>query len=155
MQIPTEILSEKNYEGSRLVEITNDDIFTLHEELSDLQKEINPVLDRLSKEYYPLLDPMYAELQELALKQKEIKEKITEASIKFQDDVSLIEATEQKASLVKNKLQPMILDAVKDQLGEFEIARQTINKDGKIYVEVFDEIEEKVKAVRALKAKNG
>jgi hypothetical protein len=38
-------------------------------------------------------------------------------------------------------------------LGEFETARQVIEKEGKMYVEVIDELEEKIKTLRAAKAK--
>ena len=39
------------------------------------------------------------------------------------------------------------------ELGEFETARQLIEKDDKLFVEICDEIEEKVKSIRAIKAK--
>jgi len=53
--------------------------------------------------------------------------------------------------LIKDKIQPIILDLVKNELGEFEKAQQTIDKDGKVFVEIIDEIEEKVKSIRATK----
>lgn len=153
MQIDKELLSEKNYTGSRLFLIENEDVKTLHDELTALQKEINPTLDKLSTEYYPVVDPLYQEVQKLNTQIKEIKEKISQKTSEFEADIKSIEAIEQKANLVKDKLQPIILEAVKDELGEFEVARQTVVRDEKIYVEIFDEIEEKVKQIRASKAK--
>ncbi len=153
MQIDKELFSEKNYTGSRLILVESEDIKTLHDELSVLQKEINPVLDKLSTEYYPQIDPMYQEVQALNVQVKEIKEKIADITETFKSDIQSIEEVEQRAQLVKGKLQPLILEAVADQLGEFEVARQTVVQDEKIYVEVFDEIEEKVKQIRASKLK--
>lgn len=153
MQIDKALLSEKNYTGSRLFLLENEDVKTLHDELTALQKEINPTLDKLSTEYYPVIDPMYQEVQKLNTQIKEIKEKIAQKTSEFEADIKFIEDTEQKANLVKDKLQPIILEAVKDELGEFEVARQTVVRDEKIYVEIFDEIEEKVKQIRASKAK--
>lgn len=151
MQIDKELLSEKNYTGSRLILVENEDVKTLQDELTSYQQEINPILEKLSAEYYPAVDPLYQEVQKKNQEIKEIKEKIAEQTDKFRTDIEAIEAVEKKAQLIKQKLQPIILDEVKDKLGEFEVARQTVTQDGKIYVEVFDEIEEKVKQIRASK----
>lgn len=153
MQIDKELFSEKNYTGSRLILVESEDIKTLHDELSVLQKEVNPVLDKLATEYYPQIDPMYQEVQALNVRVKEIKEKIADITETFKSDIQSIEEVEQRAQLIKGKLQPLILEAVTEQLGEFEVARQTVVQDEKIYVEVFDEIEEKVKQIRASKLK--
>lgn len=151
MQIDKELLSEKNYTGSRLILVENEDVKILQDELTSYQQEINPILEKLSAEYYPAVDPLYQEVQKKNQEIKEIKEKIAEQTDKFRPDIEAIEAVEKKAQLIKQKLQPIILDEVKDKLGEFEVARQTVTQDGKIYVEVFDEIEEKVKQIRASK----
>ena len=153
MQIDKELLSERNYTGSRLIEIVNPKLDELQVELSALQQEINPVLDKLSAEYYPKLDPLYKEVQELNEKVKALKDQIGDITRSFQPDIEIIESTEQKATLVKNKMQPLIQKEIEGKLEEFEIARHTVVKDGKLYVEVFDEIEEKVKAIRVSKAK--
>ena len=151
MQIDKELLSEKNYTGSRLILIENEDVKTLQDELSSYQQEINPILEKLSTEYYPAIDPLYQEVQKKNQEIKEIKEKIAEETEKFKPEIEMIEAVEKKAMLIKQKLQPIILDEVKDKLEEFETARQTVTQEGKIYVEVIDEIEEKVKQIRASK----
>lgn len=153
MQIDKELLSEANYTGSRLILLEDENLTKLHAELEALQKEINPVIDKLSAEYYPKIDPMYQETQKLMEQAKEIKAKIAEITNEYKSDTDFIDSLEQKAQLVKNKMQPIILEMVKDQLGEFETAKNTVVRDGKIYAEVFDEIEEKVKAIRMVKAK--
>jgi len=153
MKIDKALLAEANYEGSRLIEVVDENLNVLQAELSALQQEINPILDILNESYYKAIDPIYQEVQKLNEEIKGKKFVIGELTKKFQPQIEIIEATEQKASLVKNKMQPIILEAVKEQIGEFEIARHTVNKDGKMYVEIFDEIEERVKALRASKAK--
>jgi phosphomevalonate kinase len=151
MQIPKEILTEANYEGSRLIEVTDESISKYQEELTSIQKEINPVLDRLNENYYSKADPLYQEVQRLNEQIKPIKEQLRELFEMNKADTEFIEAQEQKAQLVKNKMLPLVNDYVKESLGEFDKALQTVVKDGKLYVEVVDEIEEKIKAVRASK----
>lgn len=151
MKIDPELLKESNYSGTRLIEIDNPKLQELNETLSSYQREINPILDRLSAEYYPTIDPMYQEVQKLQSQIKEIKEKIAEQTEKFREDIQAIEAAEQKAGVIKNKMQPMILKAIEGKLGEFEIAKNTVVQDGKVFAEVYDELEEKVKAIRATK----
>lgn len=153
MQIPKEILSEKNYEGTRLILIENEKLNELQVKLDTLQKEVNPILDKLNKEYYPTIDPMYAEVREFTTKLNEKKAKIAEITQSFKEDTDKIDVIEQRATLIKNKMQPIIQKELEGKLGEFELAKHTIVKDGKIYVEVFDEIEEKIKAIRNSKPK--
>jgi 2-hydroxy-3-keto-5-methylthiopentenyl-1-phosphate phosphatase len=151
MQIDKTIFSESNYTGSRLIPIENDKIKELQEVLSGYQKEINPILDRLTAEYYPKIDPLYQEVQRFAAESRKIKEEMAEISAGFKADTEFIEQMEQKATLIKNKMQPLIQKEIEGLLGEFEIARHTVVKDGQIFVEVFDQIEEKVKEIRANK----
>lgn len=153
MQIDKELLSEVNYTGSRLILLEDENLTKLNTELTSYQQEINPIIDKLSAEYYPKIDPMYQEVQKLMEQAKELKAKIAEITNEFKPAIDVIESFEQKAQSVKNKMQPIILEIVKDQLGEFETAKNTVVRDGKIYAEVFDEIEEKVKAIRMVKAK--
>lgn len=153
MIIAPELLAEKNYAGSRLILVKEPKVYDLQNELSTLQKEINPILDKLSKEYYPKVDPLYQKVQALTLEAKTLREEIAKITTEYRADTESIETTEQKASLIKNKMSPLIMAEIDPQLGEFEIARHTkVQPDGQIYVEVFDEIEEKVKAVRHSKA---
>lgn len=151
MQIDKELLSEKNYSGTRLIEVTDETVIALQSQLTDLQLEINPVLDRLNENYFSKADAIYKELQKLDEQVKPLKEELKSLHDNSKEDIAFIEEQEQKAVLIKNKLQPLILDLVKDELGEFETAKHTVNQDGKIYVEVFDEIEEKIKSIRASK----
>lgn len=153
MQIDPTLLSEKNYTGTRLILIEDERIDELQKALTDEQLSINPVLDRLQEEYYSVIDPMYQEVQKLNERVKEIKANVAEKTKEFQPEIETIEATEQRAQLIKGKMQPIILKAVEGKLGEFETAKNTVVRDGKVYAEVYDEIEEKVKAIRASKSK--
>jgi len=151
--IPKELFAEKNYEGSRLILIEDEKLNQLQIKLSGYQAEINPVLEKLSAELYPAIDPIYQEMNILQEQIKEKKEKIRIINEGYKADMELIEQTEQKAQLIKDKMQPIIIKAVEGQLGEFEEAKNTVVKDGKIYAEVFDKIEETVKAIRARNTK--
>lgn len=152
MNIPKEYLEEKNYEGSRLIEITDETVMELKKQLDELQKEANPHL-KASEKYVPKMDKIYAKIQKLETKKKALQEEIAPIRAKYDETIKPIEEIEQRAVLVKNKITPIVTDLVKDQLGEFEKAMQMKEEDGKLYVEVADEIEEKIKAIRA--SKNG
>ena len=151
MQIEKELLSEKNYTGSRLIEINDERVSVLQKKLTELQLEVNPILDKLQENYYSKADVIYAKIQELNKQLEPLKLELKTLFEANEEDTKLIDEKEAEAKLLKDKLQPIILDIVKDQLGEFETAKHTVSKDGKIYVEVFDEIEEKIKAIRASK----
>jgi chromosome segregation ATPase len=152
MQINKEVLAEKNYEGTRLVEITDEKVKALHAELNKLQAEANPHL-KVMEEITPKLDPLFAKLRTLEEEKAKIKAEMTPIREPYDVELQAVEKIDQRAQLIKNKIQPLVLSLVKDSLGEFETARQLIEKDGKMYIEVIDEIEEKVKSLRASKAK--
>jgi uncharacterized coiled-coil DUF342 family protein len=152
MKIDPKILSEKNYEGSRFIEVTNSKVTELMKEISALQKEANPYLDVMDK-YAQILDPYYQKIQKLQNEIGKIKEEMAEDKAKYDEQLAKVEKIDAKAQLFKNKLMPIILDEVKDQLGEFEVALQTKENGGKVFVEVQDKIEELVKSLRAKKTK--
>lgn len=151
MKIPKEFLEEKNYEGTRLVEITDETVKKFHAELKKLQLEANPTLEKMEK-LTPILDPFYTRLGELEREKAKIKEEMQPTRDEYDKYLEVVQKVDQRAQLIKNKLQPIVNKIMEGQLGEFEKSNQLIEKDGKIFVEVMDEIEEKVKAVRMAKA---
>lgn len=152
MQINKEVLAEKNYEGTRLIEITDEKVKALHSELTKLQIEANPHL-KIMEEITPRLDPLFAKLRTLEEEKAKVKAEMVPIREPYDKELQAVEKIDQKAQLIKNKIQPLVLELVKDSLGEFETARQLIEKDGKMFIEVIDEIEEKVKSLRASKSK--
>lgn len=150
MQIPKEYLEEKNYEGTRLIEVTDEAVLALTAELTALQQEANPYLERMEA-LTPEMDPIYSEIAELEAKKKELQLQVAPIRAKYDAEMEFVEEIDQRASLIKNKVQPIINDLVKGELGEFERAMQTVHKDGKLYVEVQDQLEEKIKQLRANK----
>lgn len=150
MQIPKEYLEEKNYEGTRLIEINDETVLELKKQLDDLQKEANPLLTA-SEEFLPEMDRVYAEIQKLEVQKKELHEEIAPIRAKYDEAIKPVEEIDQRATLIKNKITPIVNDIVASQLGEFEKALQMKEEDGKLYVEVVDELEEKIKAIRASK----
>jgi len=153
MQIPKEVLSEKNYTGNRRVLIDEPSLSEFQIILQEHQKEINPLLDVLNKDYYPVVEPLHAESMKNLAGAKELNIKMELEKEKYKEIMDKIDGLEAKALLIKNKVQPIVLKALEGQLGEFEVARYTEVTDGKIYAVIFDEIEEKVKELRANKAK--
>ena len=234
MQIDPTILSEKNYTGTRLIEINDPKVKELKDKLKKIQvEEVNPILDS-TEPLLKILDPFYAKIRDLresikpilakakplqeeyqrALENTEIPKApesplLTELSEKIKvledeynkeyarlvpkvpkldalaekmkvyiDEVHVIEAQineikkemqptkeayekemkkveiiDQRAQLIKSKLVPLVQSSIEKELGEFEKALQVIDKDEKMFVEVVDEIEEKIKQARAEKLK--
>jgi chromosome segregation ATPase len=152
MQIPAEVLSEKNYTGSRLIEIIDPKVIELKAQLTELQKEANPFLTEMDK-IAPEMDPIFQEIQELEIKKNELREKLAPIRAPYDELLKKVEAIDSKAQLVKAKIQPLVNKIVEDQLGEFEKALHLKEEDGKLYVEVIDEIEENIKSIRQAKIK--
>jgi uncharacterized phage infection (PIP) family protein YhgE len=152
MQIPSELLKESNYSGTRLIEIKDAQVTKLQKELTKLQLEANPFLEEMEK-LTPILDPYYTKLRNLQEEIKKVQEEMAPTKETYDEWLEKVQKIDQKAQLIKNKIQPIVLDLVNPQLTEFEKANQMIEKDGQLFVEVADEIEEKVKAIRASKVK--
>jgi chromosome segregation ATPase len=206
MQIPKEYLEEKNYEGSRLVEIIDPEILKLKQAIKDIQeKEANPILNEaepllkvidpantkigelinkikeISTKIRPLtiefneasknfpeditefppelqaikdkIDPLLSEVKELESQVKEVKKGKENEQNLYNEAIKKVEKLDARASLIKEKMQVLVNKLIVPQLGEFEKALHLIEKDGKVFVEIIDEIEEKVKAIRSLASK--
>ena len=152
MKIPVELLAEKNYEGTRLLEVTDPKALELRAKIAELQPEATPFAEKV-EEYSKILDPDYQKIGELQRKINEIREKTAPTRALLDAQVAELEKIEQRAQLLKDKLQPLINSLIKDQLGEFERADQLVERNGKLYVEITDELEEKIKLIRANKNK--
>lgn len=152
MQIPKEHLEEKNYEGTRLIEVTDAHVFRLKEEIRKFQPKAKPILEKMNK-LSVKLDPYYTKIRELDAQKEKLKAEMKPTHDLFDAQLKKMEAIEQKTDIIKNKIQPIIARLIKGKLGEFETGRQLIEEGDKLFVEVIDEIEEKIKTIRASKAK--
>lgn len=152
MQLDPELFAEKNYTGTRLIEITDETVIKLNEERKKRVREGEPILELMEK-LSPPLDEFYAKLRPVEEERQRIKTEMQPAVDAYTEQTDKMEKIYQKAQAVSNKMQPLINDIIAPQLGEFETARTLVERDGKLYVEVIDEIEEKVKALRAAKEK--
>ena len=151
MQLPKDLLSEKNYEGTRLIEITDENVLRLFKERAEILKSGEPIMARMDELSKPL-DEFYKKLQPLEEERKKIKEDMQPATDAYQAVVDEMDKNiYQKSRLIDQKLNPMVDNLVKDQLGEFEKAKTLTERDGKYYVEIEDQIEEKIKLIRATK----
>lgn len=151
MQLPKDLLSEANYEGTRLIEMTDETVLSLLKEVKKCGEEVKPFLDEMDK-FTPEIDAIYAELRPIEEKRVELKEKLTVALKPFQAEQEKADVVYQKSDAIKQKIYPLARAFVKSQLSEFESAGQFIEKDGKTYIEVSDEIEEKIKQIRTKNA---
>lgn len=161
MNIPQELLAEKNYTGTRKILINDPKVRELKAQLKELQKSINPIIDGL-QDTLKKFDEANARIGE---KQKAInaiqqeieaihKEIAPDKKI-YDKEMEKIQPFDEQAQLIKNKLEPMVMKMVEDQLGEFERPLHvTEDEDGTdIYVEVVDEIEQFIQTKRTQKAK--
>jgi len=113
-------------------------------------KEFTPELQAIKEKIDPYIEKIQ-KIEEDVLKCREEKKAEQTA---YDNEMKKVELLDQKARLIKNKLVPLINLIVNPQLGEFEKATSIIEKDGKIYAEVIDQIEERVKQIREEKLKN-
>lgn len=150
MQIPQEFLDEKNYEGSRLIEITDERVVKYNQELKKLQEEAEPFVKEMEK-LSPPIDKIYTELRPIEDKRAELKAKLEPLLVPYREEMEKADKVYQRAQLIKNKITPIVNELVKPDLREFETAKEMIERDGKIYVEVIDELEEKIKQLRMKK----
>jgi uncharacterized coiled-coil DUF342 family protein len=144
------ILSEKNYEGTRLLKIEDEKIISLHKELNALQKEANPFLEKMEA-LTPKLDETYTKIGVLQKEIDELKKSIQPTKDLYDVELKQVEAIDQRATLVKNKIQPLATELFKKDLKEFEVANQILVKDDVLYVEVTDKLEDFIKGFRANK----
>jgi len=154
MIIDKTILSEKNYTGTRKILINDEKVRTLKGELKKLQKEINPILDGLA-ETFSKFDATNKLINEHQEEIKRLNVELQPDKDFYDEEMKKIEPVEKKAKLIKDKLEPLVIKLVEDQLGEFEKALHVIedDKNGDIYVEVEDQIEKTVLRIREENAK--
>lgn len=152
MKIDKEILSEKNYTGSRLIEITDEKVLSLLAEVKKCGEEAKPFVDEMEK-LTPALEVIYAELKPVEEKRAELKTKLTEELKPFQEQQEKADAVNQKADAIKEKIYPLARKAIASELGEFEMGGSFIEKDGKVFIEVTDQLEEKIKQIRQFNLK--
>jgi len=152
MNIPKDYLKESCYSGSRFIEVKDPKVVELMKEIKKYQEEANPYLTVMDK-YALILDPFYQKIQTLQAQISEVKAEMAEDKMKYDDELANVQKIDQKAQMIKNKLTPIVMKEIEGQLGEFEVAVQTKEKNGKIYVEVQDKLEELVKSMRTANAK--
>ena len=150
MNIPKEYLKESTYSGNRLIEITDPTVIKLKAEIAKFKPIAEPFLKKMD-ELGKILDPFYTKIRELKAEEDKLKKEMQPTLDLFNAELKEMEAIEQKTDLIKNKIQPLVAKILEGQLGEFETGRQLIEKDDRLFVEVYDELEEKVKAVRMAK----
>lgn len=105
--------------------------------LNQIAKELKVYIDQIHKIEKEEIEPINQQMKPLAEE--------------YEREMKKVELIDQKASLVKMKFVPLINGIVAKDLGEFEVAKHVVEKDEKIYAEVFDLIEEKIKEIRANK----
>lgn len=152
MKIDPAIVSEKNYTGSRLIQVNSMVISKLKKELNNLQKKASPTLKKM-EDLSKVLDPYFTEIREHQMAIDKVKEAMKPTRDLYDIEMKKVELIDQKAQLIKNKIQPLVLKEITGKLGEFEKALHVNDKNGVLFVEVVDELEEKIKEIRASKAK--
>lgn len=161
MNIPQELLAEKNYTGTRKILIDDPKVRELKAELKELQKSINPIIeglqDTLAKfdEANGRIAEKQKAIEAIKAEIEAIHKEIAPDKKIYDTEMEKIRPFDEKAQLIKNKLEPLVMKLVEDQLGEFERPLHVTEDDGStdIYVEVADEIEQFIQAKRVQKAK--
>ena len=161
MQIPKELLAEKNYTGTRKILINDPKVRELKGKLKELQKDINPIIEGL-QDTLARIDAVNVRLQEknkainvIRAEIEEIQKEVAPDKKIYDEAMEKIRPFDEKAQLIKNKLEPLVMRIVEDQLEEFERPLHVTEDEGSvdIYVEVVDEIEQFIQTKRSQKAK--
>lgn len=154
MNIPAELLAEKNYTGTRRIAITNPKIKELKAELKKLQEQINPILDG-AQDTFAKLDAAQRAIDEHRNEIKRINEEAMADKKIYDETMAKIQPYEQQALLIKDKLEPLVLKEVESELAEFEKALTIGETEGgeELYVEVQDMLEDFIQKTRQAKEK--
>lgn len=148
MQIDPALLSEDKYTGTRLIEITNSKVRELMKEVGKIQKQANPILDEMDKILKGGLEEFQRQIQIKRSEIVEIQNQMKPQKDEYDVLLKRVELKDNKAQLIKNKIQPLVDQELEGQLGEFEKPLHVVVKDHKIYVEVQDSLEEFIKQKR-------
>lgn len=150
MFLAPEILDEKNYTGGRLVQIKSQTVYKLKKEIDKIQKEANPILNKMEK-LGKQMEPGMVKIRELQKQIAEIQEEIKPIREQYDIEHKKVEVKDQRATLIKNKIYPIVQKELDGTLAEFEEGRNIVDKKGVLFVNVVDKLEEYVKQQRASK----
>lgn len=150
MQIEKELLAEDKYTGIRLIPIKTHTVYQMAKEVDKIQKQANPILDEMEKLSKEKLEPTQIKIRELKEEIKKLQDnpEYIQAIDEYEVLLKRVELKDNKATVIKNKMQPLVDAEIEGQLGEFEKPLKLIGKDGKYFVEVIDELEEWLKGKR-------
>lgn len=154
MQIAPEVLAEKNYTGTRRIYIKDKKVAELKAQLKELSKHVEPILDGL-QDTFKKFDATNKAIAEHQAEIKRLQDVLAPDREFYEAEMQKIKPHDDKAKLIKDKLEPLVIKIINEEMGEFEKAL-TIDEDketGEIYVEVVDQIEELVTRIRSQKAK--
>lgn len=102
-------------------------------EMKILEEKMNPIIDRIRG-------------REVEISQ--IREEMKPSKDAWDSEHEKVQAIDRRAAVIKEKMIPFIHAHLDGKLGEFEEAKHLIEKDNKVYAEVFDLIEEFIKTHR-------
>jgi hypothetical protein len=150
MQIDKELLSEDKYTGNRLIPIKSYTIVKMMKEVEKIQKQANPILDEMDKLTKDKLEKFTTEIgkHREAIQAIQNDPEYKQAQAEYEVLLKRVELKDDKATVIKNKIQPLVDAELEGQLGEFEKPLHLTMQKGKLYVEVADEVEEFIKAKR-------
>ncbi len=119
------------------------------EKLPEGTEEFTPKLQKIKDK----IDPILKKVTDLESDIAKVKLSKKDDQDKYMAEMKKVERLDEKARLLKMKMSPLVNMFLIDKLSEFERATQLLEKNGKIYVEVIDELEEKIKSIRMANSK--
>jgi len=150
MKIEKDLLAVENYTGTRRIQISNQMVIKFKKEIDNYQKQAQPFLKKM-EDLSKLLDPSYATISEHTKEINKIKAEMAGTLELYNKELKEVELLDQKAQMIKNKLQPIIDKEIEGKLGEFEKPLHLTEEKGFFFVEIADEIEDFIKSKRARK----
>jgi len=150
MKIDSTLLSEENYTGIRRIPVKNEIITKYKKEIDAYQKQAKPFLIKMEK-ISKVLDPYYATIADHNKEITRLKAEMADTLEQYNIELKKVELLDQKAQMIKNKMQPIVDKEIVGKLGEFEKPTNLIDEKGFFYVEVADTLEDFIKSKRARK----
>jgi hypothetical protein len=150
MKLTKELLSAENYTGTRRIQVKSPMIDKYKKEIDAYQKQAKPFLKKM-EEISKVLDPHYAQITEHTKEINRIKAEMAGTLELYNVELKKVELLDQKAQMIKNKMQPIVDKEIAGKLEEFERPTNLTTEKGFHYVEVVDDIEEYIKAKRLRK----
>lgn len=153
MRIDKEILSEKNYEGTRMIYLEDEKIVDLKKQLNAIQEiELNPILDTLQDEFKAMDDAQAKiqvirdEIKELLEEVKPQRDELTTLTKDYTAETEVSPEVEALSNVIKE-----CINKVEEKDAQIKEITKSVEKERKTYEEkrvLMDEMDQRASLIK-------